>query len=323
MQQPKIIELNGQKYDAKSGKKVSATQEDGSLSPSQKSTPKIGPKHTGLVFDGIARRGSSLKHSIGNSRTVQNMIQKKPSATQNESNKVKPTSIKRFGDISTKTDTRTNKSFFKKTTSTQPASPPAYPPALVNKSHSSAGDIFKEGLRKAQSHTEEVPSKPPFSDRLSEKLRISKRTMFVSLAAAVIVSAVGLTGYHYMPKVALEFAAHRTGVRASLPAYSPSGFNLQQPISYGDDEINLEYKSLSDDRYFKVTQKASSWDSRALLENFVATNQKQYQTMQVKGRTIYTYNNGDATWVDGGTMYKIEGNSNLSSDQLLKIIDGL
>jgi hypothetical protein len=43
-----------------------------------------------------------------------------------------------------------------------------------------------------------------------------------------------------------------------------------------------------------------------------------------KGKTIYLYNNGaNAAWVNGGVLYQITGNANLSSDQIVSIADSL
>ena len=57
-----------------------------------------------------------------------------------------------------------------------------------------------------------------------------------------------------------------------------------------------------------------------LLDNYVSVSNRDYQTKEEKGRTVYIYDDSNATWVDGGIWYQIEGDSSLSSDQLLNIV---
>jgi hypothetical protein len=68
-----------------------------------------------------------------------------------------------------------------------------------------------------------------------------------------------------------------------------------------------------------LTQTASNWDSQALKENFVATVGKDYQVVQSAGRTIYTYGDNNATWVNGGIWYKIDSAGSLTSVELVDL----
>lgn len=117
----------------------------------------------------------------------------------------------------------------------------------------------------------------------------------------------------------MRLAASRAGVPGTLPNYQPSGFGMSGPIQYKAGQITIHYKSRSDSRAFHINQRSSEWDSATLLDQFVATNRRSYQTYQDNGKTIYIYDNDNATWVDGGIWYQIEGNSSLNSDQLLRL----
>lgn len=139
--------------------------------------------------------------------------------------------------------------------------------------------------------------------------------------AVLLVGSV--FAFQNMPEIAMKIASTRAGLNANLPAYQPSGFALAGPIKYNSGEVTLNYKSNSDERAFNVVQKNSSWNSETLLENFVETNTRPYQTFQANGRTIYIYDGNKATWVDGGVWYNIDGQANLNSDQLLKIAESL
>lgn len=121
----------------------------------------------------------------------------------------------------------------------------------------------------------------------------------------------------------MKLAASRSGVNGSLPSYQPAGFSLNGAVAYRPGQITINYKSNSDDRGFKVNQSASQWDSKTLLDDFVAINRNDYQTIQDKGKTVYIYDNNNATWVDSGIWYRIEGDSSLSSEQLLRIASSL
>lgn len=337
-----IIDLNGQKYDAVSGKRLSPDSTK-QIEPPSQALEKSPVRHTantkGLSVDGVARPISRNRMSRSKNHTFSDPADAKAAQPSSEANTDKQSqkaisksnAISKFGKQFTKKidsfSPRLNDSSDKNPKNSKP-SIRTFPPKFIPKPTEAAPQrkdhiIVERGLEMAQSHTQAAPPKDSKHARLSRKLHI--RQKMIAPSAAVLAFAVigGIFAYNKVPDVALHVAAQRTGVRASMPSYSPNGFKLKQPIHYNDDEINIEYSSNSDDRSFKVTQKASSWDSRTLLENFIETTQSQYQTLQVKGRTIYTYNNGDAAWVDGGTMYKIEGNSNLSSDQLLKIINSL
>lgn len=342
----KIIELNGQKYDASTGKIIGPA-----TSPPQKSAtaPKpIRRPSNGLSVDGVAPARTphhvQIKgpHSTGaKSSDIKKAIRPvaQPSATRTDThaspvkakhllhaaNVAQSSLISKFGSVGThiKTDFVPVK-----------AAPKTAPPSAAfghakASAHAAATpaassqEILDKALAEATSHTAQKLKRKTSFARAAAALHIKTRTLAMVLVGFGLMTIGSFAAYQYVPHVALEVAAQRTGIRASLPSYSPSGFRLKQPISYGDDQIKLEYASNTDDRSFRVIQKASSWDSQALLDNFVTAAAKQYQTMQIKGRTIYTYNQGDAAWVDGGTLFTIEGKSSLSSDQLLKIIDSL
>lgn len=185
------------------------------------------------------------------------------------------------------------------------------------------GNSFEKAIEQAVSHQEKAPKKPRLHHRVAHKLQISPRAVSLS---AFVLSAVLLSGfltYQNVPNVAMQVAASRSGVRAELPAYKPAGFKVNGPIQYSTGQITVQYKSKTDDRSFAVSQTKSAWNSETLLENFINEKQYQYQTYQDKGKTIYIYDGTNATWVDSGVWYQIEGESALNSDQLLRIANSL
>lgn len=151
--------------------------------------------------------------------------------------------------------------------------------------------------------------------------RIKPAPLFATSLAATLV--VGYFVYLNIPNFALRIAASRAGFEASLPAYKPSGFGLDGPISYSKGQITLRYDTSSDDREFKIVQRQSSWDSLSLQANYVALQSTDFLTFNERGLTIYVFNGSNATWVDGGIWYTIEGDSKLDSSQLVRIASSL
>lgn len=176
-------------------------------------------------------------------------------------------------------------------------------------------DQFERAMQEASSHLETFVENTSHAKK-SHKLAYA----FVSLS---IVAIVGIGAFHFMPMAQVKLAGNRAGFSPGLPTYSPSGFGLASPIKSNYGEITLSYKSRTDDKSFKITQSPSQWNSQALVNNFLVSSHPNYQTVRGSGQTIYTYDNSDATWVDGGIWYRVEGNANLSTDQLLSIANGL
>ncbi len=118
----------------------------------------------------------------------------------------------------------------------------------------------------------------------------------------------------------MKVAAHRAGFAAALPGYKPAGYSLSGPIAYSPGQVTINFGSNTDSRRFSLKQQPTTWDSTALLENYVTKQTPNYLTYQDRGLTIYIFNGSSAAWVNGGMMYQLEGkNSQLDTDQLLKL----
>ncbi len=85
----------------------------------------------------------------------------------------------------------------------------------------------------------------------------------------------------------------------------------------------LTYKSNSDDRKFIVSQKPTEWTSESLLTNYLVDSKLRYQTYRDKGMTVYIYNESNATWVDKGIWYTVNGDGSLNSEQILEIASSI
>ncbi|MDB5185497.1 MAG: hypothetical protein JWL85_20 [Candidatus Saccharibacteria bacterium] len=182
---------------------------------------------------------------------------------------------------------------------------------------------FQSAIDNAKSHEQPLHKKSSLSHRASKKLRVHKTVFNVGVSVIAIAIIGGYFVYNNIPNLAMRVAATRAGVPGNMPSYRPSGFALRGPVQYQPGLVAVQFKSNTDDRNFSLTQRTSNWNSETLLDSFVATDRRQYQTYQDKGKTIYIYGGSNATWVDNGVWYQIEGKSALNSEQLLRIAGSL
>lgn len=171
--------------------------------------------------------------------------------------------------------------------------------------------LFNQALEKSAPH-------------LTKKKR-SKRGSKVAKWGAVAVSATllaALVVYLNIPNINLKLASNKAGFSAVMPGYHPSGFKQSGVISAENGQVTISFVSNTDNRSYDVKQEVSSWNSQTMQDSFLAANSKSYTTSQEGGRTIYFYDQGSATWVNGGVWYQVESD-NLSSDQLVKIAASL
>ncbi len=147
----------------------------------------------------------------------------------------------------------------------------------------------------------------------------SRKTSYATTAVAALLVA-GYVAYLNVPSISMKVAAHRAGFAANLPGYKPAGYSLKGPIAYSPGQVTLNFASNTDQRRFTLKQQPTTWDSTALLENFVTKKSPNYLTYQDSGLTIYIIDGSSAAWVNGGKLYHVEGkNSQLDTDQLLKL----
>ena len=185
------------------------------------------------------------------------------------------------------------------------------------------GNLFSRALQQATGHEQTLDQKPSSKQSIiSRKLRLKKRSSKIIFTVLVVSIVAGALVWFLLPDIQIRLASVRAGFSASLPAYQPAGFK-RKSISYKSGEVTINYKSNSDERSFYLRQTASNWNSETLLEGFIKPTRKPYQTYQEQGKTVYIYDDANATWVSGGVWYKIAGNSSLSNDQLLKMADSL
>jgi hypothetical protein len=345
-----IIELNGKKYDALTGRIIP-----------QHTAVKSGTQRVAKSIDGFAPaknhgprkvvNTTNVKRTAAKSSTLMRSAVKKPSHIQNQTNikhrqnsgvtnaditqpntpkyktpdhrvhRAANTSqsnfIKKFSDLAAPTHV-------KEALHTEAVAKAAHL-ALnsVSQPISEAAQIGQQAIDNAMSHIQPKRKKQPLHHRIARSLRISTRALSTSAAVAAFVMIGGFFAYQNAPNLSMRVAAMRSDVQGSLPAYKPAGFSMNGPIKYEPGRIVVDFKSNSDSRNFRITEENTKWDTASLRENFVGKMQTSYRTVQNKGKTVYLYEDSNATWIDGGIWYKVEGDSRLNSEQLNRLINSL
>ena len=142
-------------------------------------------------------------------------------------------------------------------------------------------------------------------------------------AAACVAGIIYVVGSN-IPDITVRVAAMQTGMQATYPSYVPRDYSLGD-ITSENGKITLKFDG-PDGASFVLSEEKSSWDSAALLRNYVEpTWGEDYTTTHEQGITIYISNvNSDAAWVNGGVLYKITSSKSiLTKKQVRSIVTSL
>lgn len=160
----------------------------------------------------------------------------------------------------------------------------------------------------AERMTETITKKKPFWQ---------KRKLAIALAmSAVSIALLGYLVHLNLPDLSVRVAAMQTGIDAAYPSYIPKDYRLDGLVSEKEGKISMTFSNKST-ASFILTEEKSTWDSSAVLSNFVAPKWgESYSIIKGQGLTIYI-SNSNAIWVNGGILYYIEDTSNHLTKQQL------
>ncbi len=197
--------------------------------------------------------------------------------------------------------------------------------ATVEKKNLVAAKMIENALASATSHEHPQVQQHHAKrrHRIARRLGISARAVAISTTVLAGVLLGGFFAVQNVPNLSMRVAATQAGFDATMPGYKPSGFSFKGPINYSPGQVTISFKSNTDSRAYELSQRASNWNSEALLANFVLENKQPYQAYEDRGRTLFIYGKSNATWVDNGIWYQIEGSSQLSTDQLIRIASSM
>ena len=194
------------------------------------------------------------------------------------------------------------------------------PSMVTSVSHQNLERLLDHALMQADAH------KMALRARAKGWRRVMLAPKWLSIGATSVAFAllVGFFAWQNIPQVSIRLANARAHVSASVPAYTPMGYGVTGPIKADSNQVTINYKAASQNKGgYAITQQASNWDSSSVAANAVPSG-TQVQSSQVNGTTVYIYGqSNDATWVNHGVLFNLQDKANLSSDQILKIANGL
>lgn len=140
------------------------------------------------------------------------------------------------------------------------------------------------------------------------------------LAIACATTAIFAVAYFInltSTDMSLKVAAMQSGIEASYPSYVPRGYSLSD-VTSASGKVTMNF--VSDEGSFMIVEESSSWDSTALLNNYIKeTYGDDYTVVREQGLTLYMGDTWEA-WVNGGTLYKLNVTSGSLTKKQMKTI---
>ncbi|HET9721437.1 MAG TPA: DUF4367 domain-containing protein [Candidatus Saccharimonadales bacterium] len=355
-----VIEINGNRYDAATGQLISAFQSVGRVknqvidgfvkSPAKAAGQKVAAKarvqvnykqhskvsarrlhlktesaHT-LMRSGLKspnRRFEAKFHANRSGSSIDTELRAKQ--TQ------KSAKVKRFGTprhsevgqaISGEVIKRGHPS--KARSERQAAAAPVLPSMIASVSHQKLERLLDEALTRADTHKQALRRQTARHFWQRSRFWQPKGWLSLAVVGVAIVAVLGFLAWQKVPQLSVKISAMRAHVPASVPAYKPDGYKLMAPASASGNAVTVKYQSaLDSSKNFTVMQQKSDMNSSTLSQTIVPKDD-QVQTSDMEGNTVYIYgHSNNAAWVNNGVLYTIQDNANLSSDEILKVAQGL
>ena len=147
---------------------------------------------------------------------------------------------------------------------------------------------------------------------------IARVMLAVSCTAVAVLAVVYFVGTN-MPDISMRVTAMQSGINASYPGYVPRGYNMTD-MNSEDGKVVLHFENDETGDKFTMTEENSSWDSNALLTNYVKPNMgDDYTIVREQGLTIYATDQ-EAAWVNGGVAYDLKIDSGKLTKKQIKSI---
>lgn len=332
------IDLNGKRYDARTGKIISDQ-------PPEKTAASAVKPSSGIVMDGFVRKPPAPKSAnhasrqLEKSNTLMRPAVKKPApakaATQQANKAITPPAAVDHARLS-RAGRHEKSPHISRFHRINPLSKKEAHLPVVSPSQTVAGALhagetraqnelkkFEEALQGANSHLQQLEKGVVKKAHLLDRIGFRNRAANLATMSLATVLLVGFFAYQNAPAIEMRAAAARSGVSAKMPGYKPSGYGVAGAVKSEPGKVSVSFKSRTDNKHFKVVQQSSNWSSTSLLANHVSRTNQPYQTYQNDGKTVYIFNNSNATWVNGGVWYQVEGDASLTSDQLLRLANSL
>jgi hypothetical protein len=174
-----------------------------------------------------------------------------------------------------------------------------------------------------QPQAKPIPGPAPADIAGDKPKSTTKKTAGKIASITASMAGVALLGFYVwqinFPNLALKVASSKAGINASLPSYMPSGWKVSGDVTANPGSVSYDLSSQDGSKKVSISESRTDWDSQALAENYLQSKVSSYTALQSQGLTIYMYDN-QASWVNQGTWYRIEGENNgLTKDQIIKM----
>ncbi|HET7529042.1 MAG TPA: DUF4367 domain-containing protein [Candidatus Saccharimonadales bacterium] len=339
--------INGKRYDAATGQIISAIRSkshktnrviDGFISRPLKSDAKPEPKrgrvkssqvHKGAERPRTLMRGGLKKPTPSPKSDIQYQTSRPKIATQLRAQTIKMhAKVNRFGGTASPASDAPAKAVSGELVSRSrsggdDAAKAPLPSMITSVSHQKLERLLDEALTRADAHKEALRYQA--ARHFWHRRFLSGRRKWIAVVAVFFVAAGGLfAAWRNVPQLSVKVAGMKAHVSAAVPSYKPDGFVVASPAKAVGTGVTMKYKSAADDsQTYEISQTRSHLTSQ-LVSQSVVPKGAPVQTSQVNGNTVYIYGPAnDAAWVNDGVLYTIKDGANLSSDQLIKIVQGL
>ena len=180
-----------------------------------------------------------------------------------------------------------------------------------------AQELKERAIQQALRKVSTMDADEEYSEAFKKKHFWQKKKF--ALAASMAVVSLALLGYLVsvnMPNISVRVAAMHSGIEKAYPSYVPSSYRLDGLVKEENGRITMGFKD-DNGKKFTLMEEKSSWDSSAVLSNYVMKNWgASYSVAKGQGLTIYV-SGSNAAWVNGGVFYVINDNDNaLTSSDL-------
>ncbi|MBQ6461143.1 hypothetical protein IJJ36_01770 [Candidatus Saccharibacteria bacterium] len=183
----------------------------------------------------------------------------------------------------------------------------------------SANELKDQAIKKALASANSLNEEQQETQKKTKMHFGFGRVMLALGCAAVAVFAIVYFVNLNMPDISLKVAAMQTGINASYPSYVPRGYNISS-ITSEESQVTLDFVNSAGEGTFSLYEEKSSWDSNALLTNYVKEAfGENYNIVREQGLTIYISGN-DAAWVNGGILYKIKTTTGTLTNKQIRSI---
>ena len=183
--------------------------------------------------------------------------------------------------------------------------------AAAQPEHLSAQELkdraIKQALRKVERLDDDGTMSAQFDGAATQQKQHFWKKRSFAISACMAVIAIALLGYLValnLPDISVRVAAMQTGIEKLYPSYVPSNYRLDGLVKEEAGRVTMNFKN-EEGKKFILMEEKSSWDSAAVLSNYVKKNWgSDYSIAKGQGLTIYI-SGSNAVWVNGGVFYMI------------------